>query len=277
MWSEHRFVSFDDTPIFFRRIKASGRFRAAVLIVHGMGEHGGRYKEFAEHLASKGFSCYLPDLRGFGASGGKRGCLRHFEDYFRDLSGVCRLVRSWEEDPRPFVFGHSYGGLVSASFLISDPPPETRGLVLSSPNFGIAIRVPLWRKMLAYTVSAFLPDYTQDNRVDRRTLSHDMEMLKRHEQDPLIHSRIGARLYTELNRQIGSSMKMAASIQVPVLVMQAGDDRVVSRPATEAFYEALSSADKRLKIYPGLYHEILNETTRQSLYSEIADWLSDRA
>lgn len=276
MWSEHRFISFDRTPVFFRRLRVAGRPKGTLLVIHGMGEHSGRYKEFAEYLAQAGFSSCLPDIRGFGQSGGKRGCLRHFSDYFRDLNGVYRLLLAWEDARPPFFFGHSYGGLIAAGYLASQSAPACRGLVLSSPNFGISIPVPAWRHLLALVSSRLFPDFTQPNRVDRSTLTHDKSYLMRYADDKLIHDRISARLYTELVSRIRQAEHTAARFTAPCLFLQAGDDRVVSREANERFFWNLASPDKQYKVYEGLYHEVLNETSRHAIYQEIADWLSKR-
>ena len=90
--SEHRFVSFDKTVIFYRRTEPAQPEKAALLILHGMGEHGGRYRELAAFLGQKGITCFIPDLRGFGKSGGKRGCLGEFSDYYKDLEVVYRAA-----------------------------------------------------------------------------------------------------------------------------------------------------------------------------------------
>ncbi len=262
--------------MFFRRIEAVNP-RAIVQIVHGMGEHSGRYVELAEYLASRGFTCYLPDLRGFGKSGGKRGCVRRFEDYFLDLNSVRRAISSREGSLGTFFLGHSYGGLIVANYMAAHPAPPALGMVLSSPNFGIAIHVPAWRHFLGVAGSALFPDFTQPNRVDHKTLTHDLGHLKKHENDPLIHDRISARLYTELVSRIQSSEKTASGISIPTLILQAGEDYVVSREATERFYKALNSGDKTIEFFEGLYHEILNETSRQVIFSQISDWLSQRA
>jgi len=276
MWSEHRFLSFDNVAIFYRRI-APPAPRAAVLIVHGMGEHGGRYVELAEYLSSRGFTCYLPDLRGFGKSGGKRGCLRRFEDYFRDLESVRRAMESREGSLGLFLLGHSFGGLIVANYLAAHAEPPALGMVLSSPNFGIALHVPLWRHLLGLAGSALFPDLTQANQVDHTTLTHDPKLLKTHEDDPLIHDRISARLYAELVSRLSVSKETASRIFISSLVLQAGEDHVVSRRATETFFEQLSARDKTLTVFEGLYHEILNETSRQAIFSQVGDWLSQRA
>jgi alpha-beta hydrolase superfamily lysophospholipase len=173
--------------------------------------------------------------------------------------------------------GHSYGGLVSASFLAERPETPCRGLILSSPNFGISIRIPLWRHLLACLASVLIPDHTQDNRVNASFLTHDAEMRQKYALDRLVHHRISARLYSELLTKISRADQIASRIHHPTLILQAGDDHVVSRPKTLSFFNNLSSQDKELEIYEGLYHEILNETSRASIFMRISSWICSRA
>ena len=272
-WSEHRFIAFDKTPIFYRHLHSSALKRATILILHGMGEHGGRYRELCEFLSAKGVECYLPDLRGFGQSGGKRACLRHFSDYFKDLDVIYRLARI-SKNPTPFfTLGHSYGGLIVSSWQAASSERHFQGLILSSPNFGIAVHVPIWRHALAMAVSHVFPDYTQDNRVERDKLTHDKGIMQAYVKDPLNFRGISAGLYREMMVQLSQVDEIAAKIDSPALVLQAGEDRVVSRAATERFYQKLASKDKTFQVYEGLYHEILNEAERPAIFTRISDWI----
>lgn len=270
--TEHRFLSFDATPIYFRRVRAASP-KGAVVVVHGMGEHGGRYLHLASHLAEQGFACYLVDLRGFGQSGGKRGCLKHFSDYFRDLESVSRLAREREGFSDLFFLGHSYGGLIVSSYLAETASRGARGMLLSSPNFGISIPVPAWRTWLAHGVATVWPDLTQHSHVEPRFLTHDTQLLQNSAGDRLIHYRISVGLYVQLLARIRQLESLAARLQLPSLILQAGEDRIVSRPATERFYARLRAADKELKVYEGLFHEIFNETSRVAIFREVSNWL----
>ena len=275
-WSEHRFLSFDKTAIFYRRLETAQKNRAVLLILHGMGEHGGRYRSVAEHLAPQGVVCYIPDLRGFGYSGGKRGCVRRFTDYFRDIGVVRDLaLRSGAGVPF-FILGHSFGGLIAASWIAASPEPLCRGMILSSPNFGISIPVPAWRRCLALWVSRVVPDYTQGNRVDLMKLTHDLSVIRDRSQDPAIHNQISAGLYRELLQQLSRVKEIASKIRCSSLILQAGDDRVVSRSQTVRFYEYLDAQDKELEIYENLYHELLNEVERPAIFVRISAWIEKR-
>lgn len=276
LWSDHRFVSFDKEIIFYRRHDLGRPCKAVAILVHGMGEHGGRYRELAEFLGQKDIACFIPDLRGFGLSGGKRGCVRRLSDYLRDLEVVGRLARQDLSALPFFVLGHSFGGLLAVSWVASSPEIQWRGLVLSSPNFGIAIRVPKWRQWLALVASAVLPDHTENNGVDEDTLTHDKAISLRYKKDPLLHHRISARLYRELVHQLAGADRIASAILCSSLILQAGDDRVVSKEATVRFFGRLGSTDKQLKVFEGLYHEILNETDRLAIFSLISSWMEQR-
>jgi lysophospholipase len=297
-WTEHRFVAFDGTPIFYRRSKTIEKPKAAVLLVHGMGEHGGRYRHVAEYLVTMGFECFVPDLRGFGRSGGNRGSVRAFSDFTKDLAALHNIAERETKSVPLFLLGHSFGGLIASSYAagspqssgevrpqsfvdksrqssVADSRQRLAGLILTSPIFGIKIPVPVWRHALGLMASYLAPNYSQPTHVDPRTLTHDAAILKEYSQDALIHHRISARLYRELIRAIANKQEMAASIHSPVLLLQSGQDVVVDAAAAREFFATLRVADKEIETYDEFYHEILNETGRARVLSRIGLWISD--
>ena len=273
MWTEHRFVSFDKTPIFYRYRATQEPLKGIVLMAHGMGEHGGRYRAFADYLAEMGLVSIVPDLRGFGKSGGKKACIKRFTDFYKDLAALHSWAhRQYKETPL-FLFGHSFGGLIASSYLAFYPHPKVSGLILSSPIFGVAVPIPLWRHLLGVTVSYLTPDYTQDSRVDPKTLTHDQAILEAYAKDPSINHQISARLYRELVRQMARRETIAKNIHTPVLIVQADEDKVVLKDRTVQFFNELNSQDKEMEIYPGFYHEVLNEIDRSTVYSRVGRWI----
>jgi alpha-beta hydrolase superfamily lysophospholipase len=273
MWTEHRLISFDETPLFYRRFRPSGNPKAILLIVHGMGEHGGRYQVFAEYLGSFGIESAIPDLRGFGKSGGKRASARCFADFCGDLKAIHEcIIRENKEIPL-FLLGHSFGGLIASSYLVFHKTPKVKGLILSSPLFGIGLPVAFWRHWLGMLTSWFLPDYHQNTGVPMELLTHDAEAVRRYREDSLTDQRISSRLYRELVRMMARKKEIAEKLDLPVLIAQAEDDHIVSKTAVFQFYDCLKTQEKELEIYPGFYHEVLNELGKEKVFLRLANWI----
>lgn len=272
-WTEHRFISFDETPIFYRRLKPADT-QAVLILTHGMGEHGGRYRVFAEYLAAIGVESVIPDLRGFGKSGGKRACLKRFSDLHEDLAALHAFIASEKKDPPIFLMGHSFGGLIVSSYLAYRNRHRAAGLILSSPIFGIAAPVPAWRHVLGLLTASLLPDTTQPTGIPTQFLTHDATIVAAYESDPLVYRRVSSRLYRELVRMIARRGDIAAKLSLPVLLLQSGQDRVVSRQAAVDFYGDLRLGDKELEVYEDWYHEVLNEVGRDRAFSRVATWIS---
>ncbi|MBI4352945.1 MAG: lysophospholipase [Candidatus Omnitrophica bacterium] len=276
MWTEHRFVAFDGTPIFYRRARCSGDRRGIVLVVHGMGEHSGRYEHVARYFSERGWESVLPDLRGFGKSGGPRAFAGCFSDFHRDLGALHRYTAGANKGIPIFFLGHSFGGLVASSYLAFCGHPGAAGLVLSSPIFGLAFRVPKWKHGLAFLASYLLPRCSQKSPVEPAMLTHDPAAISRYNEDLLVCHRVSSRLYAELVRMMGRKEEIARRLDCPVLVLQAGEDKVVSKDEAVSFYERLASSNKELKVYPSYYHEILNEAGKEKVLSDAAHWMEDR-
>ena len=271
--SEHQFISFDETPVYYRHLETVSPSKAILIIVHGMGEHGGRYQDFAQSLVGFGIESFIPDLRGFGKSGGKRACVKKFSDYHRDLEALHSFVARHHKETPIFLMGHSFGGLIASSYLAFSQYPKTRGLVLTSPLYGIALPVPLWRHCLGMLLSVLAGDHCEPSNVNPAFLTHDRELLGGYPRDPLIFHNISARLYREFKTMMDRKNEMAAKLTLPVLMLQAGEDFVVSKDRAIEFYDQIRSTDKELEVYEGFYHEILNEIKRDSVYSRIGTWL----
>lgn len=273
MWTESRFISFDKTPIFYRYLRPARDIKAFLVLLHGLGEHGGRYRAFAEVLAESGFEIFLPDLRGFGESGGKRGCVRHFSDFHKDLDALMSFLERNQKGTPVFLMAHSFGALVASSYLAFYPGTNAKALIMTSPLFGVAISVPLWRHALGMAASWALPDFVQGNGVTPDMLTHDKAILEAYPSDRLNHHRISSRLYREICGMTAKRREIAAHIQIPTLLLQAGEDRVVSKETSLRFFDELKTKDKEIEVCPGLYHEILNEVGREQIFSKISRWL----
>lgn len=274
--SQHHFISFDETSIYYRRIRPVllSDIKTKIFILHGFGEHGGRYAALASFLAGRGYDCWMPDLRGFGKSGGHRGCARNIQDLKMDLTALLRFADKNSKRCPHFYLGHSFGGLLASYTASLKEDRNLKGLILSSPLFGLAVKISAWQKLLGHAASFLAPEFTQNAPIRPEHLTHDPETLKDRADDPLIHFRISARLYTEMLTMMSQSGIIAAKVDCPTLILQAGDDRIVSKEATGLFFDALKATDKEMELYRGWFHELLNETNRQLIYGRIFDWLN---
>jgi len=260
--------------IFYRRWGPSPP-RAAVIVVHGLGEHCGRYGNVVEALCPKGFAVYGLDLRGHGRSGGRRGHVRAFSDYLEDTGRLIDLVGDREPDSRCFLLGHSMGGLIALRYAI-DHPKGLSGLVLSSASLKIKGEVPPIKAAMGRLFSRLLPALTMSNELDPRDVSRDPAVVKAYEDDPLVHDRVSARWFTEFVDAIAASHRDAALLEIPIMILQAGDDSMVDADGSRALFEEVTVEDKEIRIFDGYYHEIFNDVGKEHVLDALAVWIEDR-
>jgi alpha-beta hydrolase superfamily lysophospholipase len=246
--------------------------RAQVVVVHGFGEHSGRYRELAEFLVQRGFAIASFDLRGHGKSSGLAGHVRRFTDYERDLSRVIELTIG--RGPRKrFLIGHSMGGLITLRYL-SRQPLGVAGAIVSAPLLGFAVRIPTAKRALGAVSGFIAPRLRMANEVDPAVLSRDPEVGRAYERDPLVHRLVSTRWFREATRLMNQMPEAARSISSAVLVLHGSHDKLASVDATRIVFDRIASADKELIVYPGYYHELFNEPDRRQVFDTVAEWLS---
>ena len=250
--------------------------RAALIVVHGLGEHAGRYQAVADRLAAAGVSTFAYDQRGHGTSEGRRGHVDSFHVLMQDLDRFRREV-SGLIDPRVplFVLGHSMGGLVALRYVEEYDAP-LRGAVIVAPWLGTAAHVPRWKVMLANALTRVLPAMPFRNALDTAWLSRDPEVVAAYREDPLVHDRITPRFFTEVSAAMGKVLQSSDRVGMPLLFMLPGADRIVDTQRTLAFARSLSAPDVSIKVYPGHYHELLNEPDRETIMRDLREWLVAR-
>jgi alpha-beta hydrolase superfamily lysophospholipase len=252
------------------------RPRAALIVVHGLFEHGRRYEEFAETMASYGFSTFVVDLRGHGASEGRRGHVPRFDVLLQDLDRFRREVQGLVPVDLPlFLVAHSLGGLIGLRYLEEYDVPFT-GAVLTSPWLGTAVEVPRWQILAATVLNRVLPAFPFPFRLDASLLTHDPERAADYADDPQIHSTITPRLFVETSSAIEIALRRGDRVDIPVLFLIAGDDRVVDAARSEAFARSLPTEHVTIDVLEDHYHEVLQEIGRSAVMAEIRDWINDQ-
>ena len=244
-----------------------------VVISHGLGEHCGRYETFAGELTDGGYHVYRFDHRGHGKSEGERAYAASFSHYIEDLSLVIRRAKTDFPDLPCFLFGHSMGGGIAAAYGIKTDG-EVEGIILS----GAATHTPKMAKgpmrPLIRTLGKLAPHIALGNSLGK-LVSKDPKVVEGYLNDSLNCPKITMGLYNAfLVRGIDEIMVRAGEFCYPVLILHGGSDKIVQPAASEHFYEKCASADKTLKIYPGVYHEIFNEPERGEAVGDVLAWLS---
>ena len=248
---------------------------AAIALVHGYGDHGGRHTWFGEDMAARGYAVYAYDLRGHGQSSGTRGQIRRFDDYLDDTVIFLDEVRRRRPGKAVVLLGHSLGGLICAR-LAEERPCDVRALVLSSPFFALTVQPEPMKLLGAKLLSAVWPGHDVGNTVRAEDLSHERTVVEAYVTDPLVHHVATARWATETLNAQDAAMAAASSITLPLLVLYGTDDEVADPAFAEGFFTRAGSADKKLVHYVGLYHELFNEVGREQVFGDVAAWLAER-
>jgi lysophospholipase len=247
-----------------------------LVLVHGGGEHSGRYDATVQRLIQEGIDVHAFDLPGHGRSSGLRGHIGRFDHYVAATLRFVHDVSGRYQGKPPALLGHSLGGLIATFFAIRHP--ETiRCLVLSSPLWGLQVRVPPWKDLAARLVEPVWPSLTLHRpHIGGQILSHDPEAVARYDADPLNHPKASARFYVELRRRFRELPKALPHLRLPVLVLVAGADRVASSETTARLFGSVGSRDKTLITYEGYFHELFNEVGKARVWQDLIDWLRPR-
>lgn len=248
--------------------------RARVLLVHGLGEHAGRYERLACQLNDWGFAVRGYDQYGHGESGGVRGGLPSDNRLLDDLADIVDSTRaSMARDEPLILLGHSLGGLVAARFVAQARRP-VQALVLSSPALDPGLNAV--QKLLLALLPRMVPDLRVGNGLDPAFLSHDADVVAAYRADPLVHDRISGRLARFIAAAGAATLAQARAWTVPTLLLYAGADRLVSPAGSRSFAAAAPKTQVQSRCFDALYHELFNERHAEGVFLELKSWLDAR-
>ena len=248
--------------------------RALVLIVHGLGEHSGRYEHVAQRLNGWGFAVRAFDLCGHGGSSGAPGSMPDDNRLLDDLATVIDRSRAGlAPGTRLVLLGHSLGGLIAARF-VSLHLRAVDALVLSSPALDAGLNA--FQKFLVATLPTIAPNLRVGNGLDATYLSHDPAVVAAYRADPLVHDRICARLARFIGEAGLQTRALAAQWTVPTLLMYAGQDRLVSPAGSRDFAAKAPGTVVTSHCFEDLYHEIFNEADSAPVFALLQQWLDQQ-
>lgn len=248
--------------------------RGHIVLVHGFGEHIGRYDHIAATFNEAGYSVYGYDHRHHGRSPGKRAHIERFERLPADLDAFVQHVQTLSGGAPFFLFAHSMGGLVTARYLQTFAAPSAlRGVVFSSPFFQLPDNISPLLIKVARVLSALTP-WLPVSKLETAALSRDSAVVQAYVSDPLNnHAPICARTGAELNTAVAAARANCARITPPIYVYHGDADRLAMHQGSVHLHGHAGSADKTLRLYPGGYHELFNDRERDEVLREVLAWL----
>ena len=246
-----------------------------LVIHHGFGEHSDRYGNVLDVLAGQKIAIYSFDARGHGRSQGKKGDSAGIFRYVRDLEQFLLHLREKWGIRKPFLLGHSMGGLVAASFATTQLNQwEIAGLLLSAPGLRVSLTPAMQAKKFAgHFLSVIKDDLIMDAGLDANLISHDASVVQAYRSDPLVHGKVSVRMALSLLEAGEEVLRRARKVRIPVWLGHGSEDGIASVDGSMEFYERISSVDRSLQVYEGLYHEIFNEIRREPL-EDLRNWLA---
>lgn len=264
------FDARDASPLDLFGTEALG----ALVTVHGLGEHLGKYDEWAEHATRSGWHVMLYDQRGHGRTPGRRGDFR-FEDLVDDLARFVGVTADRYPGAPIFLVGHSLGAMVSLHYAAGEIHPAVRGAIVSGPPIALLARIPRWYRWLILALVRVAPRLP----LRRRTGVHtrDPERAAVFARDPLGHRAITPRALVGAATAIETLRAAPDSVRLPLLVVLGEADAIVRGKETAAFFETVASEDVTIERIPGGLHEVLQEVGRTTLFGRIFNWCEAHA
>ena len=250
--------------------------KGELLVTHGLAEHSECYNAFAHRLNQEGWNVWAWDLPGHGKSSGKRGYVQDFQQYIDDLSRVLSHVKKQaDERSTPiYLFGHSMGGLITFLFSAKTQTPQFKGVILSSPAFGLSLEVPKIKSQAAKMLLKWAPRVTLYNEVDHSKLTRDESLVRAYALDHLRHDKISAPVFLGMLDGFKQVDELANQFHHPVLMIVGGQDQITDSTTTEQIFKKIPGNSKQLFISPNSYHEVFNDLDKEDAFQCLIKYLN---
>ena len=241
-----------------------------LLIVHGLGEHQNRYAHVAEHFVKDGFQVYSYDQRGHGKSDGPRGHTPSLSQNLDDLNLVINSI----PHKNLYLYGHSFGGNVTANYLLRRDCDTLRAAILSGAWLKLYKEPSTFDVTMATIMNIIYPKFTQGNKLDPNDLSYIEQVGIDYVNDPLRHNKITAGLFKHFHASGLWAIENAGQLKIPTLVIHGADDAIIDSHGSREFADAAGTL-ATLRIYENTKHELHNDNKAKEVLSDISDWFKN--
>ncbi|MEM5774234.1 MAG: lysophospholipase [Anaerolineaceae bacterium] len=273
---EGHFESCEGETLFEQWWLPDAGMQAMIVIVHGIAEHSGRYAHVGEYFCQHGFGVGSFDLCGHGRSNGKKAYIKSFSNLLDDLAVFIQRAKEQAPGKPIFLLGHSLGSGIVARYMIDYDLGGVHGAVLSGPLVVIGSSIPPALIKAARVLGAITPKLPV-LKLDNTTVSRDPAVRENYDTDPLNYrGKLRARTGDQINQALQYIQANMEKISLPMLIVVGSQDKLVDPAGAHMLYEKASSKDKTLKVYEGLYHEVLNEPEKEQVMDDILAWISAR-
>ena len=250
----------------------TGELKGVVVLLHGMGEHFGRFKHVADFFSTLGYATVGMDHRGHGNSGGKKGHTPSYDQLMNDIDLLMNKTQEMFPGKPIVLYGHSMGANLAANYALRKKP-SLKALILTAPYFRLAFNPPVWKVKLARISAGVIPTLTQPTGLEVEAISRDPKVVEAYKADALVHDRITSAFFVNVYSAGAYAIEHASELSMKTLAMHGTADRLTSSMGTEEFANR-NPQNVELKLWDGFYHEIHNEPERQQVFDYIANWLS---
>ncbi len=275
-FKESKYIGFDGTRMFMALWRPDDdKPRALVIALHGLGGHAGDMTNIGEYLANRGIAVFAPDLRGFGHYSGTKGHVMSFEEYVEDIQNLVMQVKDTYLNKITFLLGASLGGLNAIRYVVKYPR-TLDGLILNCPAVSQTLDIGAGKRIAGSFLSLLNVKRYFETGIDYSDASRNPENIERMEHDPLRVDVVTPRFGIEGLKASKDALRSASMIVMPVLLQQAGADKLVNPEKSREFYENLGSKDKTWYLYDSLYHQLHEEPEREQVLGDLYAWLDKR-
>ncbi len=261
---------------YYQVWRPEGTPRATLVIVHGLGEHSGRYQNVVNHFVPKGYVIYALDHVGHGRSPGQRGHINRWDEFRDGLRAFVLMVQAKEAGRPFFLFGHSMGGCMTLDYVLRYPegryPEGLTAVVASAPAVG-KLNVPPVMVSVSKVLAKIKPDLSVSTGLDSKAISRDTAVVQAYQNDPLNHGKGTPGWLMAFMDTAAWAMAHAAEFQPPLLLIHGDADRLVNVEESKKFFAQVKQPDKKLIIYPGGYHESHNDLHKEQMLADVENWL----
>lgn len=269
--NEFEIKSFDGLSLYAQSWHPEEKARAVICLVHGLGEHSGRYVDLADRLTKAGYIILSFDLRGHGRSEGQRGHTPGYEALIKDIDSYLNKSKEKYSQLPIFLFGYSLGGNLVLNYALRRNA-EIKGVIVVGPWLRLSFKPSVFKIILGKITNKIWPSFSQLTGLENEVICKDPKICKSRENDSLVHNQISARMFISVNQAGEWAIEHAFEFSLPLLIMQGGDDRLSSVQASREFADKIKT-DCTLKIWDGLYHEIHKEPEKEKIFQFLINWI----